>query len=97
MTTGTPIRPWAPSQKNAEWGFAKQNIDNLIAKIKVNKEDTKSMIALANAYITESRITGNTAYYDKAALRTVNKVLSLDANNFEALTLKSLLFLSQHH
>ena len=84
-------------QNNGEWVFAKNNIDKLMAKIKANKEDTKSMIALANAYIGESRISGNTGYYDKAAMHMVSKVLALDANNFEALTLKSLLFLSQHH
>ena len=95
---GYPLLPRKNElQKNAEWNFAKQNIDNLMAKIKVDKNDTKSMVALANAYIAESRISGNTAYYDKAAMRTVDKVLGIDANNFEALTLKSLLFLSQHH
>ncbi|MEP6713051.1 MAG: hypothetical protein ABJA37_11565 [Ferruginibacter sp.] len=84
-------------QKNAEWVFAKENIDKLLAKIKAAPADTKSLVSLANAYISESRISGNTGYYDKAAMFTVNKILSQDANNFEALTLKSLLFLSQHH
>jgi tetratricopeptide (TPR) repeat protein len=82
---------------NAEWLFAKKNTDKLMAKIERNPADTKSLVALANAYITESRISGNTAYYDKAAMATVNKVLLQDAGNFEALTLKALLFLSQHH
>ncbi|MEO8770237.1 MAG: hypothetical protein ABI402_09140 [Ferruginibacter sp.] len=82
---------------NTEWLFAKKNIDNLLAKLKKNPADTKSRIALANAYISESRVSGNTAYYDKAAMATVNKVLASDASNFEALMLKSLLYLSQHH
>ena len=82
---------------NAEWLFAKKNIDNLLAKIKKNPADTKPRIALANAYIAESRISGNTSYYDKAAMTAVNKVLEADASNFEALMLKSLLYLSQHH
>ena len=82
---------------NAEWLLAKKNIDNLVAKLKANPGDTKSSIALANAYIRESRISGNIAYYDKAALKTVEHVLATDPNNYEALMLMSLLQLSQHH
>ncbi|MEO7524261.1 MAG: hypothetical protein ABIT58_09215 [Ferruginibacter sp.] len=84
-------------QNNAEWKFAKNNIDRLLARVKKNPADSKSGIALANAYITESRISGNSAYYDKAAMASVNKILELKPADFEALTLKSLLFLSQHH
>ncbi len=80
-----------------EWLFAKKNIDNLLGKLKKNPADTKSRIALANAYISESRISGNTAYYDKAAMTSVNKVLETNPSDFEALMLKSLLYLSQHH
>ncbi|MEO6667904.1 MAG: hypothetical protein ABIN36_00425 [Ferruginibacter sp.] len=82
---------------NAEWLFARKNIDNLLAKLKKNPTDSKSAIALANAYISESRVTGNNAYYDQAAMTVVNKILASDASNFEALMLKSLLYLSQHH
>ncbi len=85
------------SGNDAEWMLAKKNIDNLMAKVKVNPADTKSLIALANAYIIESRISGNYTYYDKAAMKTVNDILATDQNNFEALALKALLFLSQHH
>ncbi len=80
-----------------EWIFAKNNIDKLLVKLRINPKDTKSMIALTNAYIAESRVSGRTAYYDKAAMHTVDKILALEPNNFEALTLKSLLYLSQHH
>jgi tetratricopeptide (TPR) repeat protein len=82
---------------NAEWLFAKNNIDNLLAKLKKNPTDIKSRIALANAYISESRVSGNSTYYDKAAMTAVNKILESDPSNFEALMLKSLLYLSQHH
>ena len=37
------------------------------------------------------------AYYDRAALNCVNAVLKKDANNFEALTFKAMIYLSQHH
>jgi tetratricopeptide (TPR) repeat protein len=52
---------------------------------------------LANIFILEARATGNYQYYDKAAMKYVNDALAKDPNNFEALTLKSLLYLSQHH
>ncbi len=82
---------------NAEWLFAKKNADKLIAKIKNDPGDTRSALALANAYITEGRISGNTAYYDKAAMKTVDMLLAKEPGNYEALMLKSLVQLSQHH
>ena len=52
---------------------------------------------MANAYIMEARISGNIAYYDKAAMKTVDHLLAGDPNNYEGLMLRSLLQLSQHH
>ncbi len=89
--------PRKANVNNAEWLSAKKNADNLMAKIKANPADKRSVLALANAYIMESRISGNIAYYDKAAMETVNKLLATEPNNYEALMLKSLLQLSQHH
>jgi tetratricopeptide (TPR) repeat protein len=80
-----------------EWINTKKNVSLLQNKIAANAADTKSIIALANYFILEARATGNYAYYDKAALKLVNDVLKTDADNFEALTLKSLVYLSQHH
>jgi tetratricopeptide (TPR) repeat protein len=80
-----------------EWNNTKKNVDMLQNKIAANPADTKSIIALANYFVLEARTTGNYAYYDKAAMKLVNTVLKMDANNFEALTLKSLVYLSQHH
>ena len=82
---------------NAEWIAAKKNTDNLIAKLRKNPADNKSAIALANAYIIESRISGNISYYDKAAMKIVEGVLENDPENIEGLMLKSLLQLSEHH
>ena len=82
---------------SAEWLAAKKNTDDLIAKIKANPADTKSAITLANAYIREARISGNIAYYDKAAMKIVEKILATDPGNYEGLMLMSLLQLSQHH
>lgn len=85
------------NSNSTEWLTAKKRVDNLINKIKADPADTKSALALANAYITEARISGNSIYYDKAAIKTVDKVLMREPGNYEALLLKSLLQLSQHH
>jgi tetratricopeptide (TPR) repeat protein len=91
------LLPRKDNSNNAEWMAAKQNADNLINKIKANPTDTKSEIALANSYIMEARISGNIAYYDKAALKTIENVLAKEPGNYEALLLKALVQLSQHH
>lgn len=80
-----------------EWQTTKLNAAKLTAAIKANPKDLKSQIALTNLFIMEARATGNYTYYDKAAMKNVNNILAADPNNFEALTLKSLLYLSQHH
>ena len=91
------LLPRAGNSNNAEWVAAKKNVDNLIVKLKAKPEDIKAALALANAYIIESRVSGNIAYYDKAALKTVDNIIEKEPKNYEALMLKSLLQLSQHH
>ena len=83
--------------KTDEWINTKRNVTLLQNKIEANPADIKSTIALANNFILEGRATGNYAYYDVAAMKLANDVLEIDSNNFEALTLKSLIYLSQHH
>ena len=83
--------------KADEWINTKRNVTLLLNKIEANPTDIKSKIALANNFILEARATGNYAYYDVAAMKLANDVLEIDRNNFEALTLKSLIYLSQHH
>ena len=83
--------------KMDEWINTKRNVTLLLKKIESNPADIKSKIALANNFILEARATGNYAYYDVAAMKLANDVLEIDSNNFEALTLKSLIYLSQHH
>jgi tetratricopeptide (TPR) repeat protein len=69
----------------------------LAMAIRENPADVKSMIALAALYIQEARITGDHMYYDMAAMQQVNNVLKRDDKNFDALTYKALIYLSQHH
>ncbi|MBC7889559.1 MAG: transposase [Ferruginibacter sp.] len=80
-----------------EWANTQKGAYRLLTAIKANAGDIKSMIALANLFILEARATGNYQYYDKAAMKYVNDVLEKEPGNFEALTLQSLLYLSQHH
>ena len=97
INSGYILLPRKGNTSNAEWLDAKKNTEKLIAKIKINPADIKSALALANAYIMEARISGNIAYYDNAAMKTVENILVKEPGNAEALMLKSLLQLSQHH
>ena len=85
------------SAASNEWILMRDYASSLKNKIEKNPEDIKSILALTTLFIQEARITGNYVYYDKAALKCVNRVLKLDSLNFEALTFKSLIYLSQHH
>jgi tetratricopeptide (TPR) repeat protein len=80
----------------AEWAVVKNNAEVLLSKIKKNPADIKSLMALTALYLQEARITGNFNYYNEAALENVNLVLKKDAKNFEALTFKATILLSQH-
>ena len=91
------LLPRTGNASSTEWQAAKKNVDNLILKIKAKPDDARAALALANAYIMESRISGNIAYYDKAAMKTIDGLLAKEPYNYEALMLRSLLQLSQHH
>ena len=82
---------------SSEWLNSKKAMQGLLDNIAKNPKDYKSMIALVEAYVQEARITGDYAYYDKASLELLDKVLKNQPKNFDALTLKALIFLSQHH
>jgi len=69
----------------------------LLHTIQSKPEDNKAKIALATLYVQEARASGNYMYYDQAALKYVNLVLIKEPKNFEALSIKALLMLSQHH
>lgn len=83
--------------KTNEWIKTQKSADILQNKIAANSADSKSIIALANYFILEARATGNYPYYDMAAMKLIDDALKINTNNFEALTLKSLIYLSQHH
>lgn len=86
-----------PSAETEEWKLTRSRAMNLYKAILTNPDDTKSMLALAGMFVQEARVTGNYTHYDMAAMKYINDVLKKDTANFEALTIKSLLYLSQHH
>jgi tetratricopeptide (TPR) repeat protein len=82
---------------SSEWLNSKQAIDGLLDRIRRNPEDVKAKLQLAMAYIQESRVSGDHAYYDEASLKLLNEVLEKDPKNFDALCGKTTVLLSQHH
>lgn len=80
-----------------EWLNTKAAIEGLLAKLRANPDDDKSKLNLALAYIQESRVTGDHAYYDKASLELINQLLKKDEKNFDAVCAKATVLLSQHH
>lgn len=82
---------------STEWINTKAAIQKLLADIRSNPNNLKSKLQLAFAYISESRVTGNHAYYDKAALQLIEDILDERPDDYEALCAKSTVLLSQHH
>ncbi len=80
-----------------EWQGTKETAQKLINTLQYNPKNVKAAIALSSLYIQEGRITGNYVYYDAAAMKYINSVLEDQPDNFEALTLQALLYMSQHH
>jgi tetratricopeptide (TPR) repeat protein len=80
-----------------DWTATQSTASRLIRIVRENGSDKKSALALAALYIQEGRITGNHNYYDEAALHYIEQVLNQTPAHFEALTLKALVQLSQHH
>lgn len=86
-----------PGAPGKEWIALNGKAEQYRQAISNDPGDTKSALALAALFIQEARISGNYAYYDKAAMKTVNDVLAIDPDNFEALVYKALIYYSQHH
>jgi tetratricopeptide (TPR) repeat protein len=80
-----------------EWKIVQANANVLLRKINANPTDSRSLVALSGLFIQEARVTGNYVYYDKAAMHCIDRVLKQDSSHFDAITLKALIQLSQHH
>jgi len=79
------------------WEGTKATVQELYRSVEELPKDIKAPLQLATIFIKEARVSGNFTYYDMAAMRQVDYVLALDSSNFQALTYKSLIYLSQHH
>jgi len=86
-----------PIALGAEWLNTKNAIEGLLALLRQNPDDRGAMLQLAQAYIQEARVTGDHAYYDKASLELLNKILEKEPGNFDALCCQATVLLSQHH
>jgi tetratricopeptide (TPR) repeat protein len=82
---------------SGEWLNTKKAMEGLLAAIEQDPNDHKSMLSLSQAYIQEGRETGDHAYYDKAALELLDKILQSDTANFDAMCCRATVLLSQHH
>jgi tetratricopeptide (TPR) repeat protein len=90
----------ATKSYDTDKGLINKTYSDAIAALKKNPDDLQQYINLASAFITEGRITGNTTYYNNAALQMLAKVIkSNTANNdlnFQAYTLQSSVLLNYH-
>jgi tetratricopeptide (TPR) repeat protein len=86
-----------PSALLPEWATIKENGNKMIRVIRDKPDDAKTALSLASLYVQEARITGNYEYYNAAALHYVEKVIVNNPKDFNALLLKALIQLSQHH
>ena len=81
----------------SEWLNTKKAIEGLLDQLRRHPDDIKAKLQLAMAYVQESRVTGNHAYYDEAAFKLVSQVLEKEPKNYDALCVKTTILLSQHH
>jgi tetratricopeptide (TPR) repeat protein len=79
-----------------EWATTQANVKKLRQELESKPEDARTLLMLSKEFMQEGRITGDYSYYNKAALDIINLVLAKDARNFEAICLKSMVYLSQH-
>jgi tetratricopeptide (TPR) repeat protein len=82
--------------KASEWEKTKEKIAELNKKLEKNPNDIKVRLQIATIYLAEARITGEHPYYYPAVLKILDGVLYLDPNNFEAITYKASVKMSQH-
>ena len=83
--------------RNEEWKETQKLWTKYATITNRNPNDIKNRLALSMLCIQEGRVTGEHIYYDAAALHYIHQVLQIEPGNFDALTLQSLIELSQHH
>jgi tetratricopeptide (TPR) repeat protein len=86
-----------PLAQAPEWASVRTAATRLLHTLRENPKNSKAALELAALFIQEARVTGDYRYYDRAALVQLNQVLRQDPDNFQALTYRALIQLSQHH
>ncbi len=81
----------------SEWRNTKQAIESYLKILRSDPKNTKTKLALAQAYLQEARVTANYAYYMPAAAILMDDVLKSEPENFEAFCVKASIQLNQHH
>ncbi|WP_336515744.1 tetratricopeptide repeat protein [Pollutibacter soli] len=79
-----------------EWAAVKKNDAVYKRRLSNDPDEIKSILGLISLYINEARITGNYDYYNAAAMTGIDQVLGMKPDQFEALTFKATILLSQH-
>ena len=83
-----------------EWESIQNNYGNARKSLQDRPEDLIAYLKLAEVFIHEARVTGEHGHYYPAALKVLNAVLEKEAQqsdlNFQALSLKASVLLSQH-
>lgn len=82
--------------KAPDWTKTQEKVGELMLKIDKDPRDIKSRLKLVTIYLAEARITGEHPYYYPAVLKITDGILSMEPQNFEALTYKSSVLMSQH-
>jgi tetratricopeptide (TPR) repeat protein len=80
----------------SEWAETQATYNKLIAELEAKPGDARNTLKLAKTFMNEGRATGDFTYYNKCALDLIETVLAKDPKDFEAIALKSMIFLSQH-
>ncbi len=79
-----------------EWAETQLTYNKLVTELEAKPGDARNTLKLAKTFMNEGRATGDFTYYNKAALDLIEMVLAKDPKDFEAIALKSMIFLSQH-
>jgi len=79
-----------------EWAETQVTYNKLVTELEAKPGDARNTLKLAKTFMNEGRATGDFTYYNKAALDLIEMVLAKDPKDFEAIALKSMIFLSQH-
>lgn len=91
-----PLKPRVHNLYTTEFVAQQAEYDKACGEIGVSQASTKPFARLASVFVKEARVTGDHPYYYPAALRVIEKGLSIDGKSGELLLLKTSVLLSLH-